>query len=158
GITGSGQTFGYDQRHWLTHVSHLAKRKHGTGRVVPRRTVTIDQRNHAGHVAEAICPNVFSGSHEQHTRHAPRRGCVDALDMRVRHGRAQHETMRHSRKDYVVRVAASPGDKTQIFMTPHGLTDTEFHATSSPQFIGYRLVSIVEHNVMPLGLTSQKPG
>jgi hypothetical protein len=39
--------------------------------------------------------------------------------------------MRHSQKDYVVRVAASPGDKTQILMTPHRLTDTEFHAVSS---------------------------
>jgi hypothetical protein len=29
--------------------------------------------------------------------HAPRRGDVDTLDMRVCHGRAQHEGMRHSR-------------------------------------------------------------
>jgi hypothetical protein len=97
GITGSGQTVGYDQRDWLTHVSHLAERKHGTGCVVPRRTVTRDQRNHAGHVAEAICPNVLSSSHKQDVRHAARRGYVDALDMRVRHGRAHHEGMRHSR-------------------------------------------------------------
>jgi hypothetical protein len=68
-----------------------------TGRVVPGRAVTIDQRNHAGHVAETVCPNVLSGSHKQHARHAPRRGCIDALDMSVRHGRAQHEGMRHSR-------------------------------------------------------------
>ena len=32
----------------------------------------------------------------------------------------------------VVRVAAPPGDKTQILVTPHGLTDTEFHAASTP--------------------------
>src|SRR5262245_21646086 len=51
--------------------------------------------------------------------------------MRVRHGRAQHEGMRHSQWDYVVSVAASPGDKAQILMTPHGLTDTEFHAAFS---------------------------
>src|SRR5262249_60732911 len=51
--------------------------------------------------------------------------------MRVRHGRAQHEGMRHSREDYVVSVAASPGDKAQNLMTPHRLTDTEFHAASS---------------------------
>jgi hypothetical protein len=56
--------------------------------------------------------------------------------MRVRHRRAQHESMRHSQKDYVVRVAASPGDKTQILMTPHRLTDTEFHAASSHS-VGY---------------------
>ena len=66
-------------------------------RQMPRRAVTIDQRDHAGHVAETVRPNVLSGSHKQHARHAPRRGCVDALDMRVRHGRAQHEGMRHSR-------------------------------------------------------------
>src|SRR5215468_264788 len=85
------------QRDWLTDVPHLAERKHGTRRVVPRRAVTIDQWHHAGHVAETVCPNVLSGSYKQHARHAPRRGCVDALDMRVRHRRAQHEGIRHSR-------------------------------------------------------------
>jgi hypothetical protein len=97
GITGSGQSFGYDQHDWLTDVPHLAERKHGARRVVPRRAVTIDQRDHAGHVTETVCSNVLSGSHKQHARHAPRRGYVDALDMRVRHGGAQHEGMRHSR-------------------------------------------------------------
>jgi hypothetical protein len=48
-------------------------------------------------VTETVCPNVLSGSHKQHARHSPRRGYVDALDMRMRHGRAQHEGMRHSR-------------------------------------------------------------
>jgi hypothetical protein len=65
--------FGYDQRDWLTDVPHLAERKHGTRRVVTRRAVTIDQWHHAGHVAETVCPNVLSGSHKQHARHAPRR-------------------------------------------------------------------------------------
>jgi hypothetical protein len=97
GIPRSGQSFGYDQRDWLTDVPHLAERKHGTRCVVPRRAVTIDQWHHAGHVAETVCPNVLSGGRKQHAGHAPRRGCVDALDMRVRHGRAQHEGMRHSR-------------------------------------------------------------
>ena len=33
---------------------------------------------------------------------------------------------------FAARIAAStPGDKTQILMTPHRLTDTEFHAASS---------------------------
>jgi hypothetical protein len=73
GIARSGQSFGYDQRDWLTDVPHLAERKHGTRRVVPRRAVTIDQWHHAGHVAETVCPNVLSGSHKQHPRHAPRR-------------------------------------------------------------------------------------
>src|SRR6516225_9533070 len=49
GIARSGQSFGYDQRDWLTDVPHLAERKHGTRRVVPRRAVTIDQWHHAGH-------------------------------------------------------------------------------------------------------------
>src|SRR5215510_3703016 len=42
GIACSGQSFGYDQRDWLTDVPHPAERKHGTRRVVPRRAVTID--------------------------------------------------------------------------------------------------------------------
>src|SRR5262249_39841833 len=66
GIARSGQSFGYDQRDWLTDVSHLTERKHGTRRVVPRRAVTIDQWHHAGHVAETVCPNVLSGSRKQH--------------------------------------------------------------------------------------------
>jgi hypothetical protein len=41
GIARSGQRFSYDQRDWLTDVPHLAERKHRTGRVVPRRAVTI---------------------------------------------------------------------------------------------------------------------
>src|SRR5215813_1421566 len=49
-IASSGQRFGYDQRDWLADVPHLAERKHGTRRVVARRAVTIDQRNHAGDV------------------------------------------------------------------------------------------------------------
>jgi hypothetical protein len=97
GIARSGQSFGYDQRDWLTDVPHPAERKNRTRRVVPRRAVTIDQRHHARHVAETVCPNVLSGSHKKHARHVRRRGCVDALDMRVRHGRAQHEGMRYSR-------------------------------------------------------------
>jgi len=97
GIVCSGQSFGYDQCDWLTDVPDLAEREHGARRVVPRRAVTIDQRNRAGHVAETVCPNLLSGSHKQHPRHAPRRSCVDTLDMRVCHGRAQHEGMRHSR-------------------------------------------------------------
>jgi hypothetical protein len=39
--------------------------------------------------------------------------------------------MRHPRQGDVVRVAAPPGDKTQILMTPHRLTDAELHAVSS---------------------------
>jgi hypothetical protein len=66
-------------------VPNLAERKHGTRRIVPRRAVTIDQWYHAGHVAETVYPNVLSCSHKQHVRHAPRRVCVDALDLRVRH-------------------------------------------------------------------------
>src|SRR5262249_5231503 len=139
GIARSGESFGYDQRDWLTDVPHLAERERGTRRVVPRRAVTIDQRNHAGHVAETGCPNVLSCSYKQHARHAPRRGCVEGLDTRVRHGRAQHQGMRHSRYDHVVGVAGSPGDKTQILMTPHRLTDTEFHAASSHS-VGYGII------------------
>src|SRR5262249_16415165 len=56
----------------LTDVPPLAECKHGARRVVPRRAVTIDQRDHAGHVTETVCPNVLSGSHQQHARHAPR--------------------------------------------------------------------------------------
>src|SRR5262249_47509685 len=96
GIPRCGQSFGYDKRDWLTDVPHLAESKHGARSVVPRRAVTIDQGHHAGDVAEPVCPNVFSGSRKKHARHAPSRGCVDALDMRVRYGRAQHEGMRHS--------------------------------------------------------------
>jgi len=62
---------------WLTDVPHLAKRKHGTRRVVPRRAVAIDPWNHAGHVAETVCPDVLSGSHKHHARHAPRRGAAE---------------------------------------------------------------------------------
>jgi hypothetical protein len=48
-----------------------------------------------------------------------------------------------SERDYVVRVAASPCDKTQILMTTHRLTDTEFHATPSrSKFVGYGIVSM----------------
>src|SRR5262249_10521746 len=56
GIARSGQSFGYDQCDWLTDVPDLAERERGARRVVPRRTVTIDQRNCAGHVAETVCP------------------------------------------------------------------------------------------------------
>src|SRR5262249_23593870 len=84
-IARSGQSFGDDQRDWLTDVPHLAERKHGTRRVGPWRAGTIDQWHHAGHIAETVCLDVLAGSHKQHARHAPRRGCVDALDMRVRH-------------------------------------------------------------------------
>jgi hypothetical protein len=39
GIPRSGQSFGYDQRDWLTDVPHLAERKHGT------RRDTLPERN-----------------------------------------------------------------------------------------------------------------
>jgi hypothetical protein len=71
GIARSGQSFGYDQRDWLTDVPHLAERQHGTRRVMPGRAVTIDQWHHAGHIAETVCPNVLSGS-----RQTARQACV----------------------------------------------------------------------------------
>jgi hypothetical protein len=62
--------------------------------------------------------------------------------MRMRHRRTQHEGMRHPRQDHVVGVAAPPGDKTQILMTPHRLTDAELHAVSShSNFVTYRTCS-----------------
>jgi hypothetical protein len=33
-------------------------------------------------------------------------------------------------------VAAAPGDKTQILMTPHRLTDTEFHVACVLERVG----------------------
>jgi hypothetical protein len=73
---------------------------------------------------------VLSGSCKQHAGHAPRGGRVDALDPCVRHRRAQHEGMGHSRQNDVVGVAALPGDKTQILMTSHGLAAAKFRAAS----------------------------
>ena len=92
-------------------MANLAERKHGTGRVVALRAVAIDQWHRAGHVAESVGPNILAGGHKQHPGHAPRRGRVDALDVRMRHWRAQHESMRHPRQDHVIRVAFPPGDK-----------------------------------------------
>jgi len=51
--------------------------------------------------------------------------------MRVRHRRTQDEGVSHPRQGDVVGVAALPGDKTQILMTPYRLTDAELHAVSS---------------------------
>ena len=153
GIARSCQCFGYDQRDWLTNVPHLAERKYRTRRVVPRRAITIDQRDHAGHVAETVGPNVLSGSHKEDTGHAPRRGRVDALDPCVRYRRAQHRGMGHPRQDDVVGVETLPGDETQILMTPHWLTDAEFHAVSSDAwFVAYGIVCIAACHCHSLAL------
>ena len=66
GIACGAETLGDDQRHRLTDMSNLAERKHGPRGVVPWRTVATDQRHHAGHVAEAVRPNVLAGGHKQH--------------------------------------------------------------------------------------------
>ena len=131
GIARGVESLGHDQRHRLTDMSNLAESKHGPRGVVPRCTVAIDQRHHAGHVTESVGPNILAGGHKQYLGHAPRRGRVDALDMRVRHRRTQDEGVGHPRQGDVVGVAAPPGDKTQILMTPYRLTNAELHAVSS---------------------------
>ena len=127
GIPCRGQGLGHHQRDWLASVPHLAECKHRTGRVMSRRTVPIHQRRGAGQFSKTIRPNVLSRGHEQDTRHVTRRCRIDALDMRMRCRRAQNEGMGHVRQNYIVRVAAPPGDEAQIFMTPNRLTDAEFH-------------------------------
>ena len=140
GIARSGQGLGHDQRNRLTDMAHLAEREHRPRRVVPRLAIAADERRGAGNITETVRPNVISRGHQPDSSHAPRCGAVDALDARVRHRRAQHEGMRHARQGDVVRVAALSGEKTQIFMPPHGLTDPEFHAVflSLPVCLWYR--------------------
>jgi hypothetical protein len=77
---------------------------------MPWRTVTIDERRHAWNVAEPIPVNVLASRYKQDTRHAPRRSGIHALDIRVRYWRTKHESIRGSRQDNVVRVAAVPRD------------------------------------------------
>ena len=131
GIARRGQGLGDDQRHRLADVAHLAERQHRPRRIVPRLAVAAHERHRAGHVAETVGAHVLSRSDEQHARHAPRRSRIDAFDMRMRHRRAQHESLRHPRQHHVVGIAALPGDEPQILMPPHGLADAEFHAVSS---------------------------
>ena len=98
---------------------------------MPRRAVAIGQRCDTGNIAEAVGADVVAGCDEQHARHAARRGRVDALDMRMRDRRTQHETIRRVRKRHIVGIAPAAGDETQILVTPHRLADAEFHAVSS---------------------------
>ena len=134
GVARGGHGLGHDKGDRLTDVSHLALRQHRTGRVVARRAVAIDEWHQAADVAETVGARVLAGRHEQHAGHAPRRGGVDTLDVRVGHRRAQHERLRRVRQIDVVGVAALPGNETQIFVTPHRLPDSEFHAVSSRPF------------------------
>jgi hypothetical protein len=142
-ITRSGQGLGHDQHDRLANVAHLAERKHGTRRVVPRLAVAADERGRAGNVTETVRAYLLAAGHPQHACHATRRGWIDAPDPRVCHRRAQHEGMRHARQDDVVCVSALTGDQAQVLMTQHGLTDAEFHPSSSDcSFIGYAIVCI----------------
>ena len=131
GIPRRRQSLGNDQGNGLTHVADLADRKHRTRRVVPRLAVATDKRRCAGYIAEAIRPNVPAGEHQQHARHAPGRGHIDAFDGGVRHRRAQHEGLRHPRQRDVVGVTALPGEKAHILVAPHGLADAELHIVAS---------------------------
>ena len=69
-----------------------------TGRGVSWRGVPsrLTSGTWQGDVAETVGAHVLAGQHQQHAGHAPRRGGVDALDVRVRHRRAQHEGLRHA--------------------------------------------------------------
>ena len=131
GVARGGHGLGHDKGDRLTDVSHLALRQHRTRRVMARRAVAVDERHQTADVAETVGARVLAGRHEQHAGDAPRRGGVDTLDVRVGHRRAQHERLRRVRQIDVVGVAALPGDETQIFVTPHRLPDSEFHAVSS---------------------------
>ena len=108
-------------------MAHLALRQHRARRILPRLAVAADERHRAGHVAETVGAHVLSRSDKQHARHAPRRRGIDAFDMRMRHRRAQHESLGHPRQHHVVGVTAPPGNEAQILVTPHGLADAEFH-------------------------------
>ena len=127
GVARRGQSLGDHQRHRLADMAHLAERQHRPRRVVPRLAVAAHERHRARHVAETVGAHLFSGSDKQHARHAPRRARIDALDMRMRHRRAQHEGLRHPRQHHVVGITALPGDQPKILVPPHGLADAEFH-------------------------------
>src|SRR5262245_54014982 len=86
--------------------------------------ILVDSAQHASPTcagpASPVRPNVLSGRHKQHTGHAPRRGCVYALDMRVRHGRARSTKACAIRETENLQPLGVAGLSTQLWLAPPG--------------------------------------
>ena len=123
---------GDDHRNGFTDIAHLVDRKRVTRCRENFRSVGINQRGfrmmrrrrHMGDRFQAVGAQVITTQHHNHARHRKRRGGFDAADARMRVRRARNHRIRLARQADVITEDTLAGQKMQIFLAPHGFTDT----------------------------------
>ena len=119
-VFGDVPALGNHQRHRLAHIAHPLNRQ----RPLMHRLLQRDQEG-IGELA-----HVFACYHGEHAGERLRRGCVDAPDLRMGVGRADHMGVQGAaRLRQIVAIAAAPREQCGVFLADQRHTEHRHDGT-----------------------------
>ncbi len=129
---------GDHERDLIADVAHFRVRDDRMRRLVHRLAVGAVDQPAARQAADVFGGHVRAGEDRDHAGRLLRRGDVDAVDFRVRVGRAQEDGVGLLRQDDVVGVLAVAGQEPIVFLTFDGGADRggcRVRSSSAPQAV-----------------------